>query len=62
MDGVELEIDDGTLIIRIGSLSITVLAETVTMFDIEKDIPAKRVPLSDAFWDESADFFAARSA
>ncbi len=55
----EIEIDDGTIIIRLGSLSLTVLAETVTMYDTEKSFPAKKIPLSDDFWQEAEPFLSA---
>jgi hypothetical protein len=53
----ELEIDDGCLVFRSGSLSITAVAETATVYDIERGIPARRVKLAnESFFDEADDF------
>lgn len=41
-----IEIDDGVLVYREGSLSVTVCAETATVFDVESGRPAVKVPLS----------------
>ena len=41
-----LEIDDGCVIWRDGPTSITICAETVTIFDSESGEPAVKVPLT----------------
>jgi hypothetical protein len=53
----EIEIGDGCLVFRAGSLSITVAAETATVFNIEKYLPAKRIRLAcESFFEEADDF------
>lgn len=44
-DAQQIEIDDGVLIYREGGLSITVCAETATVYDIDSAMPAVKVPL-----------------
>jgi hypothetical protein len=54
----ELEVDDGCLVYRSGSLSVTVAAETATVYDVERDIPARRVKLSyESFFEDADEFF-----
>ncbi len=45
MSGPTLEIGDGCVIWRDGSVSITVCADTATIFDAESNMPAVKVPL-----------------
>lgn len=56
-DNSFVEIDDGSMTYRDGSLSITVSADTATIYDTSKAIPARKVKLSyDEFWTEADDF------
>lgn len=53
----EVEIDDGSLTFRSGSLSITVAAETATVYDTGRGIPARRVRLGhESFFEDADDF------
>lgn len=51
----KIEIDDGVLIYREGGLSITVCAETATVYDIDSAMPAVKVPLEYAAVHEAID-------
>lgn len=44
-DGWRLEVDDGTLVARHGSISITVAAQTMTIYDSASGQPAKSVEI-----------------
>jgi hypothetical protein len=44
-DGWRLEVDDGTLVARYGSISITVAAQTMTIYDSASGQPAKSVEI-----------------
>lgn len=53
----KVEVDDGSLIVRLGSLSITVHASSAILYDTSKQIPAKKVNLyPDVFFREAEDF------
>jgi hypothetical protein len=45
-DELIVEIDDGCITVRMGSKSITICAETATIYDVAVDAPARKVPLN----------------
>jgi hypothetical protein len=56
VDPASLDIDDGAMTFRSGTISITAFAETAIVYDTSKKIPARKVKLSPyQFFEDAAD-------